>query len=102
MGRGLPRPILLVVPAPSAADLGRARMEATLRRQLDEANEAGEPHERISHVIVCGGRWTTENGLLTHTLKTLRDEVEARYLPVIRQCAKGLHEGAIVWEDDVV
>ncbi len=75
-----------------------AELTATLEAQLDQANAALEAHERISHVIVCSEPWSIENGLLTHTLKILRDDVEAHLSPLIGKCAEGSLEGPVVWQ----
>jgi long-chain acyl-CoA synthetase len=98
VGRGLPQTLLLVVLSPSAATVDRAELTATLEAQLDQANAALEAHERISQVIVCSEPWTIENGLLTHTLKILRDDVEAHLSPLTRQCVEGSLEGPVVWQ----
>ena len=36
-------------------------------------------------MIIVGEEWTTENGLLTPTLKIKRDELEARYRPIVEK-----------------
>ena len=97
VGRGLPQTLLLVVLASSAAAVERAELTATLEAQLEEVNAALEAHERISHVLVCSEPWTIENGLLTHTLKILRDDVEAYLSPCIQQCMEGGLQGPVVW-----
>lgn len=98
VGRGLPQTMLLVVHSHSATGVSRDQLTAALTTQLKEVNADVEAHERISHVIVCSEPWTLENRLLTHTLKILRDDVEARYSPLIQQCAEGTLEGPVVWE----
>lgn len=79
MGRGLPAPVAVVVLSDAAKNLPRANVEASLSSTLDEVNPHLESHERLSHFLVVGEPWTTENGLLTPTLKIKRDVLESRY-----------------------
>jgi long-subunit acyl-CoA synthetase (AMP-forming) len=39
----------------------------------------------MSHIIVADEEWTTENDLLTPTLKVKRDVLEAKYTALISQ-----------------
>jgi long-chain acyl-CoA synthetase len=66
-----------------------ASMLESLQSQMEAVNAQLEVHERMSHVIVCAEAWTIENGLLTHTLKILRDDLEKRYQDLIENALAG-------------
>ena len=44
-----------------------------------------ESHEQLSNIIIVNEEWTTENGLLTPTLKLKRDFLEEKYQALINQ-----------------
>jgi len=83
MGSGLPAPVVVVVLAEAAHHLPRETVETSLRATLNDVNQHLESHERLSHIVVVGDEWTTENGLLTPTLKVKRDVLEDRYRQLI-------------------
>ncbi len=81
----------------SADSVTRARIEGELEQLVDKINATLDPHERLGHVVVVANPWTTENGLLTPTMKVRRGAVEERYESQIQRwiCA----EKRVVWED---
>lgn len=83
IGTGLPAPIAVVVLADAAKHLPIKTVEASLNATLTDTNSHLESHERISNIFVTDDEWTTENGLLTPTLKVKRDQLESRYLSVL-------------------
>ena len=94
IGRGMPQTVMLMV-EDGAVKLSKEAIEANLRA----VNERLESHEKISHVVVCKEAWTVENGLLTHTLKMLRDDIEARYQRLVDELGNsGSSESAVVYE----
>lgn len=95
MGAGLPAPVVIAVLSEAGRKLARDDVERSIKATLREINEQLEPHERLAHVIVAKNEWTTENGLLTPTLKLIRDRLEEKY----RDLAAGHHSTPIVWED---
>ena len=84
MGRGLPAPVAVVVLSDAARNLPKASVEASLASTLSDVNQHLESHERMSHILVVSEAWTTENGLLTPTLKIKRDVLESRFGEMIR------------------
>lgn len=94
MGRGLPAPVAAVVLSEAAHSLPRENIEASLVATLQDVNEHLESHERMSHVVIVSEQWTTENGLLTPTLKIKRDLLESRYAELISM----RHDSPVVWE----
>lgn len=95
MGSGLPAPVAVVVLGAAAANLPRSTVEARLAHTLDSTNARLESHERLSNLVVAKDEWTTENGLLTPTLKLKRSELEDRYRDLIGRT----FSGRIAWED---
>ena len=57
----------------------KARLEATLKEHVDAINKALDPHEQLETVVVLTEEWTTENGLLTPTMKLRRGAIEKKY-----------------------
>ena len=85
MGAGLPAPVAVVVLSEAGQHMLYEKVEASLEATLKEVNQSLESHERLAHIIIVNDEWTTENGLLTPTLKLKRDVLEEKYQPVINQ-----------------
>ena len=94
IGSGLPAPIAVVVLAEAAQHLPASTIEESLTATLLDTNDHLESHERLSNFFISNEEWTTENGLLTPTLKVKRDQIEARYLSALSQ----EFDDMIVWE----
>ena len=94
MGAGLPAPVVVVVLSESAAIADRETVAISLKSTLDDVNQQLETHERLAHIIVVNDEWTTENGLLTPTLKVKRDVLEEKYCDLISVD----YESQVVWE----
>lgn len=82
-GSGLPQPVLLIGLTEAARRQEKAEVDASLIDLLETVNRQLESHERISHLIIVSDEWTTENGLLTPTLKIKRGPIEVRYASLI-------------------
>jgi long-subunit acyl-CoA synthetase (AMP-forming) len=94
MGSGLPAPVAMVVLAEAAQQLPKDNVEERLRATLVDVNAHLESHECVAHTIIVKDDWTTENGLLTPTLKLKRNVLEEKYKALIgRQ-----HTSEVVWE----
>jgi len=96
MGSGLPAPIAAVVLSEAAQKLPRENVESSLRATLIDVNNHLESHERMSNMLVVADEWTTENGLLTPTLKVKRDKLEEKYRPIISRS----FSSQVAWETD--
>jgi long-chain acyl-CoA synthetase len=102
LGRGYHKPVMVCVLAETAADTPREEVEEALRQQAATVNEGLEAHERIGAAIVSRDPWTIENGVLTHTMKIKRDQVEARFGEVAQELAlqsAEQHQFLIHWAD---
>ena len=95
MGSGLPAPIAIVVLSEAAQGLPRESVEFSLRATLIDVNNHLESHERMSNIVVVADEWTTENDLLTPTLKVKRDKLEEKYGALISRN----FTSAVAWED---
>ncbi len=95
MGTGLPAPIAVVVLSEAAAQQPREAVASSLGATLKDVNGHLESHERMSHMVVVKDEWTTENGLLTPTLKVKRDTLEDRYRGLISRT----FGTQVAWED---
>jgi long-subunit acyl-CoA synthetase (AMP-forming) len=94
MGAGLPAPVAIAVLSEGAAHLPRENIEKSLAGTLEDVNQHLESHEKLSHIVIVKDPWTTENDLLTPTLKVKRDQLEARYGALIAEPASG----TVAWE----
>jgi long-subunit acyl-CoA synthetase (AMP-forming) len=65
-----------------------------VKATLVDVNKQLESHERLARVIIAAGDWTTQNGMLTPTLKIKRDVLEQRYRPLLGE----QHAAFVVWE----
>ena len=96
MGAGLPAPVAVAVLSDAAHAMSREDVEANLKTTLSEVNQSLESHERLGRIIVVDDEWTTENGLLTPTLKVKRDVLEDKYRELISEN----FDSPVVWESD--
>ena len=85
LGAGLPAPVAVVVLSDAAQHLPEDNVEKSLEATLADTNRHLESHERLSGMIIVDDEWTTENGLLTPTLKIKRDDLEARYRSIVEK-----------------
>jgi long-subunit acyl-CoA synthetase (AMP-forming) len=94
MGSGLPAPVAVVVLSETARKLPKEAVDASVKATLVDVNKQLESHERLARVIIVAVDWTTQNGMLTPTLKIKRDVLEERYRPLLDE----QHTAFVVWE----
>ncbi|QGZ58558.1 AMP-binding protein [Paraburkholderia acidiphila] len=92
-GPALPQPFaLLMLSAAARGELqdaaGHDALRAELKDMLDSVNATLEDHEKLAFVVVVQDAWTTDNGLLTPTMKVRRGAIEERYLPMAHAWAE--------------
>ena len=73
----------------------RAQMETDFLAELGVINMQHEHHERLAFLVIDGEPWTTNNGLLTPTLKVRRNFIEERYSSRFEEWAKGGQQ--VIW-----
>jgi long-subunit acyl-CoA synthetase (AMP-forming) len=79
MGAGLRAPVAVVVLSESVSQWPQEKLRRDLERTIESVNDTLESHEKLSHMLVSTDAWTTDNGLLTPTLKIKRDEIEKKF-----------------------
>jgi len=97
LGAGMPAPVAVVVLSDAAQHLPKENVEKSLEATLSDTNGHLESHERLSGMIIVNDEWTTENDLLTPTLKIKRDDLEARYRPIIEKD----RSKPVTWESEL-
>ncbi|HSN00203.1 MAG TPA: AMP-binding protein [Rudaea sp.] len=80
----------------AAGKLERAALNAELEDLRDRVNACAAPHERLQFLVVVKDDWTTQNGMLTPTLKIRRNAIEAGYAG--RAAAWAALGQPVVWE----
>jgi long-subunit acyl-CoA synthetase (AMP-forming) len=95
MGAGLPAPVAVAVLTDAARHLPKQNVEASVKATLQDVNRQLESHERLGRAIIVNEEWTTENGLLTPTLKVKREVLEKKYRPLL----DAQHSALVVWEE---
>ncbi|WP_154223160.1 AMP-binding protein [Marinicella rhabdoformis] len=81
MGSGMGQPILVV--SISEQDVDMAHYKQQCLTALTVLQTELEAHAKPSHLFISQQEWTSENGLLTPTLKIQRQHVEKHYLPLV-------------------
>jgi hypothetical protein len=87
-------PVAVVVLSETARKLPKEAVDASVKATLVDVNKQLESHERLARVIIVAVDWTTQNGMLTPTLKIKRDVLEERYRPLLDE----QHTAFVVWE----
>lgn len=97
VGSGLPTNIILVS-LNDAVRLNKPKDEInkSLQETLRKVNSRLVKYEKISHILVVKDTWTTQNNLLTPTLKVKRKIVEQQYAYLIQDALK--QHQTIIWE----
>lgn len=75
----------------------REALEVELRELVDQVNAALDPHEQLQCVVVVKDPWTTDNGLLTPTMKIRRNLIEQRYESKLARWFQTRR--LVIWED---
>jgi len=76
VGMGIPQPIALINISESAKKLDKTALANSLKEILKQINPNLEKHEKVEKIVITSEDWTMDNGLLTPTLKTKRNQIE--------------------------
>ena len=79
MGVGYSQPFVLVVLTESGRERDSSAVDGQLQRVLESCNRGASEYQKLRKVIVVREEWTSENGLLTPTLKMKRDQIAKKY-----------------------
>jgi len=95
MGSNMVQPVVIgaVLNKPDEAEL--PAFESRLERIMNEVNSRLETTERMTKWFLIDELWTTDNDLITPTLKLRRQAIEKKYLPQINRLLKD--ERTIIW-----
>ncbi len=96
LGSGRKQPVAIVIISEhlhGARESTQQRLAAT----LTEVNNELESHQRLDNIIVGEGAWTTDNHLLTPTLKIRRNKLEEKYARLVDE----EYSDIVVWEADL-
>ncbi|MEJ1241683.1 AMP-binding protein [Chryseolinea sp. T2] len=96
VGMGIPQPIALIVLSQSGRVKSKQQLRDEFSALLQSINDGLDPHERLKKAVVMKSDWSIDNGLLTPTLKTKRNEIEKLKMPLY----PGWYEmdDIVVWE----
>jgi long-chain acyl-CoA synthetase len=78
-GVGLAQTVMMLVLSEAATQQDEGKILAELLDHTAALNATLDKHEQIGALIVSRTPWSHENGVLTHTLKIKRDQVEERF-----------------------
>jgi len=90
LGLGLTQPIMLCTLSESARHIDRGTIQHKLEAHAAAVNKNLEPAARIGGIIISESHWTSESGVLTHTMKVRRDQVQQKYQREIDAMGQGI------------
>lgn len=84
LGSGMAAPFGMVVLVPdlrstASSTQGRSWLQQRIEQELERVNGQLDSHERLRFIVVSQQPWTSDNGLLTPTLKVRRSVLEQRF-----------------------
>jgi len=95
IGHGMEAPVLLAGLNELGADWKPEKVESCIIQMLPDLNRRLSHHEQISTVFLVRDEWTIENGLLTPTMKMIRNAIVKRYEAAVNALPG---DGAVAWE----
>lgn len=97
VGSGLPSNVLLVTLNDDfRRGVKKDEIKKSLQASLGEVNSNLAKFEKISHVIIAKNTWSTNNDMITPTLKVKRKKVEEHYSALINNAL--VDHQSIIWE----
>ena len=80
VGIGIPQPIALITLSQLGKEKSKESLLQSIETTVDEINLTLESYEQLEKAVILKGSWTTENGLMTPSLKVKRNEIEKIHL----------------------
>lgn len=96
VGRGLPHNVLIITLSESKDGKSKEEINQSLQNTLHEVNGRLVKYEKISNIIIVKAPWTTNNNMVTPTLKVKRKIVEQQYSDLIEQTMT--NKDKVIWE----
>lgn len=87
MGRGFSKTVMVAVLTESAGD-DKEKIESSVSDTIQQINDSIEKHARIGAVILTREPWTSENEILTPTLKIRREKIDERFAELGERLAR--------------
>lgn len=85
VGTELSQPVAVVTLSDLAQGQSRDDIATQLKSLLESTNSQLEKHEKLAGIKIMPDVWSTDNGLITPTLKIRRHAIEEFYAPQIKQ-----------------
>lgn len=79
LGSCYPQPFTTVVLSAVGKSMDKTRLHDLLKATLDSYNRHCMEYQKLKKVIIVKDEWTTDNGMLTPTLKMKRNALSNRY-----------------------
>ena len=96
LGLGMPQPVMMVVPSESGAAKSNPELEKSLEDTMLSVNEKLARYTKVNTVVIVKEPFTTENGLLTPTLKVKRFNVHNKYANKLEAFCEDKRN--VIWE----
>jgi long-chain acyl-CoA synthetase len=92
-GSGLAQTVMIVVLTEGARLKPETEISEELLNHTSGINQSLAKHERIGALVLSRIPWSQENGMLTHTLKMRRDQVEKHFAGEIEHAGNRMQTG---------
>ncbi|WP_228853465.1 AMP-binding protein [Aegicerativicinus sediminis] len=96
VGMGIPQPIALCVLSEDGIAKDHQTLIESLKTTLVTVNKKLKKVEKLSKMVIMKADWSVDNGLLTPTLKTKRNQIEKIHMPNYKNWFN--QEGEVVFE----
>lgn len=97
VGRELPQPMALIVLSEIGKTATRQEVEQSLALAVSAINKDLVNYERIYNVVVVKEEWSTDNGILTPTMKIKRPKIEEHYSDKLQKWYD--QKETVIWEE---
>ncbi|WP_128546122.1 AMP-binding protein [Larkinella soli] len=98
-GQELPQPIALIVLSETGLRTDKSLVTQSLEETLNRLNPRLHTYERVKKAVIVKEPWTTDNNLMTPSLKIRRKSIESRYRPHLQPWFE--KEETVIWESDL-